>query len=460
MSQKTAKILIVDDNEDLQFNISSLLESEGFKTYTAGNGVTALSEVRSKKPDLILLDMKLPGMDGLKILEEVKKIDKSITVIMLTAYGDVKSAVHAMKSGVYDYITKPFNNDEIVLTITKALATRDLSKEVETLRKQLEEKHYTDAVVSESAEFRQVLNQVEIISPTNMTVVIQGESGTGKEIVARMLHGKSPRKDMPLIAIDCGAIPETLVESELFGHEKGAFTGAQNQKEGKFEIANGGTIFLDEITNLSEANQIKLLRVIQERKVHRLGGKKDIQIDVRIIAASNVKLEDAVANGKFRHDLFYRLNEFQIKLPALRERRDDIPVLAKFFIEDANREMLKEVAGFTPEAMKILIDYDWPGNVRELKNAVRRAVVMAEGNRVKPENISLTIFHKNPAAAGAEQEPAGNNGASSFENATRDLERELIKKALTDSGGNKLKAAELLNMNRKTLYRKMKNLGL
>lgn len=459
MMQKPPKILIVDDNEDLQFNLSSLLDSEGFKTYTAGNGVTALIEIKSKNPNLVLLDMRLPGMDGMQILDEIKKIDKSIIVIILTAFGDIKNVVRAMKKGAYDYITKPFDNEEIVLTIRKALETQSLNKEVQVLRKQLEEKHYTDAVIGESVRFKQALKQVSIIAPTNMTVVIQGESGTGKEVIAKMIHEQSPRKDSPIIAIDCGAIPESLVESELFGHEKGAFTGAVGQQEGKFELANGGTIFLDEIANLSDANQIKLLRVIQERKVHRLGGKKDIKIDVRIIAASNVTLEDSVEDGKFRHDLFYRLNEFQIKLPALRERKDDIPIFAKYFLEDANREMGKEIAGFTPEAMQMLLNYDWPGNVRELKNAVRRSVVLAENDHVTPENISFTIIKNNN-----NRTEFHSNGASgkisTIEDATKVFERELIEKALNQTGGNKINAAELLQMNRKTLYRKMKILGM
>jgi transcriptional regulator with PAS, ATPase and Fis domain len=326
------------------------------------------------------------------------------------------------------------------------------------LRKQLEEKHYSDAVLGKSEQFKHVLKQVGVIAPTNMTVVIQGESGTGKEVIAQMIHQESPRKENQIIAIDCGAIPESLVESELFGYEKGAFTGAITQKEGKFELANGGTIFLDEITNLSDANQIKLLRVIQERKIHRLGGKKDIKIDVRIIAASNVKIEDAVAEGNFRHDLFYRLNEFQIKLPALRERKDDIPVFAKHFLDDANREMSKDIKGFASEAMNVLLEYNWPGNVRELKNIIRRAVVLAENEQIIPENISFTIINEKENYTNGLH--SNNNGISTLEDATKEFEKDLIKKTLNQTGGNKIRAAKLLQMNRKTLYRKMKILGL
>jgi DNA-binding NtrC family response regulator len=449
------RILIIDDNEDLRFNLTNLLGLEGYTTTAASNGVKGLEEVRTSQPAVVLLDMKLPGMDGMQILEELKKVDNEIIVIMLTAYGDVKSAVRAMKNGAYDYLTKPFDNEELILTIRKALDARKLSKEVAALRRRLEEKHYTEAVVGESEAFKKVLKQVEVIAPTNMTVVIEGESGTGKEVVARMIHEKSGRKGKPMIAIDCGAIPESLVESELFGHEKGAFTGAHSQKEGKFELAQGGTIFLDEITNLSESSQIKLLRVLQERKVQRLGGKKDIRVDVRIIAASNVKLEAAVVSGKFREDLFFRLNEFCIQLPPLRERRKDIPVLAKYFMEDANREMGKDITGITPEAMEILLDFPWRGNIRELKNVIRRAVVMCEGSHIGPEEITLRIIPKGEQAA----ELSG-NGEYGLEEAIRELEKEMIANALRKANGNKAKAAEILRLGRKKLYRKMKVLGL
>lgn len=267
-------ILIVDDNEDLQFNLSNIIQSEGYNVLTAGEGNRAIKEVKSKSPDLVLLDMRLPGKDGMTILKEIKNIDSNIIVIMLTAYGDVKGAVNAMKLGAYDYITKPFDNEELIICIKKAIETQKLSNEVKYLRKQLDEKNLLDEVIGKSKEFKHVLKQVELIAPTSMTVMIQGESGTGKEIICKLIHKLSIRKEQPLIAIDCGAIPDTLVESELFGHEKGAFTGADYTKQGKFEQANGGTLFLDELTNLTEASQMKLLRVLQERTIHRIGGKK------------------------------------------------------------------------------------------------------------------------------------------------------------------------------------------
>ena len=449
-------ILIVDDNEDLRFTLSDIIKCEGYKVLEAGEGTKALKQIKSNSPELVLLDMRLPGMDGMKILEEIKKFDSNIIVIMLTAFGDVKGAVKAMRLGAFDYLTKPFDNEELLIIIKKALDTRNLTKEVESLRKQLDEKNLLDEVIGQSPEFSQVLKQAQIIGPTNMTVMIQGESGTGKEIICKLIHKLSLRKSQPLIAIDCGAIPDTLVESELFGHEKGAFTGADSPKQGKFEQAHGGTLFLDELTNLTEANQMKLLRVLEERKVQRLGGKKLIDVDVRIIAASNIKLFDAVQNKNFRSDLYYRLNEFHINLPLLKDRKDDIPILAKYFLDQANRELSKNVKGFTPEGARRLLNYGWPGNVRELKNIIKRAVLLCESNNITPVELGLDSITFDTSSLTQSQ----NEASGSLEDATKQVEKELIIKALEQTGGNKIKAAKLLKMNRKTLYRKIKNLGI
>ena len=448
-------ILIVDDNEDLQFNLSNIIQSEGYNVISAGEGKKALKEVKSKSPNLVLLDMRLPGMDGMTILEEIKKIDSNIIVIMLTAFGEVKGAVNAMKLGAYDYITKPFDNEELLLCIKKALDSQKLSNEVISLRKQLDERNVLDEAIGQSKEFQQVLKQVTLIAPTNMTVMIQGESGTGKEIICNLLHKLSLRKEQPLVAIDCGAIPDSLVESELFGHEKGSFTGADYTKQGKFEQANGGTLFLDELTNLTPASQMKLLRVIQERQIHRIGSKKAIPIDVRIICASNIKLSDAVENGNFRNDLFYRLNEFHINLPLLKDRKDDIPILAKYFMDDANKEFSKSVKGFSPESAKKLLDYSWPGNVRELKNIVRRAVLLTDGEAIQNDALALNMLNTS-----SQNQGKTDMDTSTLEGATKQVEKEMILKALEESNGNKIKAAKLLQMNRKTLYRKIKNLGI
>ena len=343
------------------------------------------------------------------------------------------------------------------MIIKNSLQTQYLSREVKELRRKLGEKKPIEERMGESPQIKQVLKQVEIIAPTNMTVIIQGASGTGKELVAQMIYQKSLRKDKPFVAIDCGAIPETLVESELFGYERGAFTGAEDRRKGKFEQANSGTLLLDEITNLSDAVQMKLLRVIQERRLQHLGGKIDISMDVRIIVASNVNLSEAARAGKFRNDLYHRLNEFQIELPKLTERKEDIPILAKYFLEEANGEFNKKVNGISSEAMKFLLNYSWPGNVRELRNIIRRAVLLAESDSIEPGNFSPD----NLKPYGEKMDvPQPLNKGVSFEEITREFQKDLIKKALVEAGGNKLKSAEILKMNKKTLYRKIKTLQL
>lgn len=448
-------ILIVDDNKYIRFALTDLLKGAGYEVFSVGEAINALREVKEKNPDLVILDIKLPGGDGMKLLEGIKKIDSSIGVIMLTAYGEVRTAVQAMKNGAYDYITKPFNNEEIVIIVKKALDNRRLLQEVTTLRKRLAESSLPVNAIGKSEAFMQVLTQVDIIAPTNMTVVLQGDSGTGKEVIANLIHKKSLRKDKPLVAIDCGAIPETLIESELFGHEKGAFTGADAQKQGKFEQAQGGTLFLDEVTNLSDSNQMKLLRVIEEKKLTRLGSKKNVEVDVRIIAATNSKLANAVKQGKFRSDLYFRLNEFHIDIPLLRDRKDDIPLFIESFILEANTELNRTVKGVTPGVMKMLMNYDWPGNVRELRNVIRRAVLTSESDMIR----SLPPLQE---IASPGESPAGNftAGDSSYDRFTKEFERDLIMKALQESNGNKSKAAKALNMNERTFYRKIKNLGL
>lgn len=453
------RILIVDDEEDFQFTVSDILKDEGYETIAVSNGRGALKAIKRNSPDLVLLDIKLPDMDGMKILEKIKKIDNELNVIMITGYGGINEAVRAMKLGAFDYVTKPFDNIELIIRIKKALQTRYLSKEVESLKKRLSEKIFAEEVVGKSPQIKRVMNQVKIIAPTNLTVIIQGESGTGKELIAQMIHQESKRKDSSFIAIDCGAIPETLAESELFGYEKGAFTGSDVRKEGRFEQANGGTLFLDEITNLSNAIQMKLLRVIQERKLQHLGGKKDIKIDVRVIVATNVDLYKAVKSGKFRNDLFHRLNEFNILLPALRERKEDIPILAKHFLDMANKELNRKIKGFSAEAMKFLHDYNWPGNVRELKNIIRRAVILTNydiSEYISLASLSLDIIKPQDEIDITKTFAEG----LSLENMTKNFERDLIKKAIEKAGNNKTYAAKILKIQRKSLYRKMKKLGL
>jgi len=464
------KILIVDDDKDMQDILSSLINTEGYEAITAGDGRKALKEIRTHSPDLVLLDIRLPEMDGMDVLKEIKKIDKNLPVIMLTAYEDVKGAVQAMKLGAFDYITKPFDNEEMVLNIKRAFQTCYLSREVENLRKILEGKRIVERFLGESPPIKQILNQVKIIALTDMTVIIQGESGTGKELIARMIHQESLRHDKPFIAVDCGTIPENLVESELFGYERGAFTGADKRKEGKFESANEGTLFLDEVTNFPQSLQVKLLRAIQERKVQHLGGTKEVKIDVRIVAATNAILSDEVKEGRFRDDLYHRLNEFNIVLPPLRERKDDIPLLAKYFLEEANLEFNKKIEGISGDAMKSLLEYYWPGNVRELRNEIRKAVLLADSNTIR--EINLPLPSPPPSRGGGWGE---GNLFADFDRlnldkdislreitkkATEKIEKEIIKEALAKAKNNKVKAAKILKIDRMTLYSKIKSLGL
>ena len=453
-------ILIVDDDKDIRFFVSSALRDEGYETIVAGDGNRALKQVTKRSPNLVLLDVKLPGVDGIEILQKLKTIDKDIIIIMITAYGNVKGAVEAMKYGAFDYISKPFHSEELVLTIKRALETQSLSKEVEILRKRLDGKADVENLMGESTRIKQVFEQVKIIAPTNMTVIVQGESGAGKELVAQMIHQESIRKEKPFVAIDSGAIPDALVESELFGYEKGAFTGADTSKEGKFEQAHGGTLFLDEITNLPEAAQVKLLRVVEGRKLHHIGGRKSIGIDVRIIVATNTDLSEVVRRGKLREDLFHRLNEFHIELPPLRERKEDIAVLSKRFLEEANEELGKNVKGFSSEAVKLLLDYHWPGNVRELKNTVKKAVLLAGSKDIVPANLSLSGASPRRKVDFQRDLEKGVSLREITKKVTREVERDIIKRTLEKANGNKTRTAKILKIDRMTLYSKLKEFQL
>jgi len=456
------RILIVDDDKDLRFNLSAVLREEGHEVIAASDGKQTIKVIDKSSPDLVLLDIKLPGMDGVELLQEIKRKWNNLPIIMLTANSDVKSAVKAMKLGAYDYITKPFDDEELILIIKKALHTQYLCREVEHLRKKLGQTFAPiEEAMGESVRIRQVLKHVDIIAATNMTVVLQGESGTGKEVIAKLIHEKSLRKDNPFVAIDCGAIPDTLVESELFGYEKGAFTGAEERKDGKFEQANGGTLFFDEITNIPNSIQMKLLRAVQERKFQHLGGKTNISVDVRIIVATNINLLEAVRLGKFRDDLFHRLNEFNINLPPLRERKEDLPVLIKYFVNESNGDLGKNVGGVSSEAVRLLIDYPWPGNVRELKNVIKRAVLLADSKEITPACLSL---NECTCSAQASQSPGmpisdtkeGDSLKEVKEKSSSQIEEKMIKEALVKAGGNKTKAASFLKIDRTTLYSKIK----
>lgn len=444
------KILIVDDNEVMRFTLTELLEESGFESNAVGDGIAALEEVKNNFYDLVILDLRLPGMNGLEILRKIKLSNKTLPVIMLTAFGEITTAVQAIKQGAHDFITKPFDNEAIIISIRKALEMKYLSQEVNILRKKLDEKYRHGNVIGKSEAMQKVFEQVKLVAPTNLSVLIEGESGTGKEIIACLIHSSGDRTHKHFIAVDCGAIPESLIESELFGHEKGAFTDAKNAKEGKFELANEGTIFLDEITNLSEANQIKLLRVLQERKVTRLGAKKSISLDIRIIAATNIKLADAVNSKRFRQDLYYRLNEFVLELPPLRERKEDISLFVEHFINDSNKELNRNVKGVSDKVMEKLMSHSWNGNVRELRNIIRRSVLMSKAEIIDSIDIPDDIRF-------LAQETAKTTSISEIKD---ELEKDIILKAIQDANGSKILAAKNLNMNERTFYRKIKNLGI
>ena len=461
------KILIVDDNKNMQIILQNLLVDEGYNVISTTNGRDGLKAVTEESPDLVLLDIRLPEMNGIDILQQITKLEKEIPVIMITAYGDVETAVETMKLGAFDYITKPFVNEELKLVIRKALDTNELKQEVKVLRQQLKAKKADEITMGNSTTIMRIIKQVELVASTDMSVIIQGKSGTGKEIIANLIHKKSKRKNKAFIPIDCGAIPDTLVESELFGYQKGAFTGASTAKKGKFEIANGGTLFLDEITNLPPSAQAKILRVIQEKMITKVGGTKPINIDVRIIVATNLDMIKAVQEHHFRDDLFHRLNEFSLSLPTLKERKDDIPIIAEQFLKESNIELEKNILGFSPEAMSILESYPWPGNVRELKHVIKKAVLLEETDHITPNALDLE-FGKAPRSPFKESldkyyEMIITKGSTISEVTaivSAEMERVLIKRILVEAKYNKSKAARILGIDRNTLYSKLKGLGI
>jgi DNA-binding NtrC family response regulator len=451
-------ILIIDDDRDMCLALTDLLEKE-YNVRAVYNGKAGLKSIEDTQPDLVLLDYRLPDTDGMKVLEKIKKINKGLPVIILTAFGEVKTAVGAMKAGAYDYIAKPFENDEIRLVVEKVMQVQSLSREVMILKQRLEEKNEFPNFVGKSPVMQKVYEQIQRVAPTNFTVFLQGESGTGKELAARTIHFNSMHKEKPFITVDCGALPETLIESELFGYEKGAFTGADKNKLGQFELAEGGTIFLDEITNLTPSTQAKLLRVIQEREIQHLGGKKKISVNVRVITASNLPLEKAVETGRLREDLYHRLNEFNIYLPSLRKRGEDIILLADYFLNEANKELRRNVRAISKKASSLLQKYSWPGNVRELRNAVKRAVLLAD-DIVLPEY--LQISHRssesleNIDTAKKRKVPL----KKAKDKAIESTEKKAIQEALIKTKYHRGKTAKILGISYRALYNKIKKYGI
>jgi two-component system response regulator HydG len=494
------KILIIDDDRDMCLLLKRFLTRHGFEVLEAYSGKKALELLESVEPSLVMCDFRLEDMEGNVLLAKVKEIYPQVPVIIITGYSDIKIAVEVMKMGAYDYITKPLFPDEILVTIRKALeaassqdtgavhesragatpspspvssattaSSTDAAKGPQLI-------HSGDYIFGDTQTFKTLLQQIDLVAPTNYSVIIYGESGSGKEAIAQEIHKRSKRKSKPFVAIDCGALSKELAGSELFGHEKGSFTGALNQKTGSFEIANGGTIFLDEVANLSYDIQISLLRVVQERKMRRVGGVKDIDLDVRIIIASNEKLWDAARKGKFREDLYHRFNEFSIDVPPLRQRQDDIMLFANHFLQTTNAELGKNLKRFSPEVENIFRNYVWYGNLRELKNVIKRATLLSDGEQVEATSLPFEISHYNKlqfdkgpapeaqqmsnsyasAGGGEDGESTRSLSETTLKGASIDAEYDMILKALKKVNFNKSKAAKLLNIDRKTLYNKMK----
>jgi len=462
LKERKAPILIVDDDKDICEILSVLMRREGLKTLVAHNGDTALNIIRSKMPDVMLLDIKMPGMDGMEVLKRAKDLDEGLPVVMITAYANIQGAVDAIRLGAHDYLAKPFDDHEVIRVVRRALAERDLKLRLRNLSGRIQGDSYIREMMGPSDVVGQLIYEVNCVAKSDFTIVILGETGSGKELLARAIHETSPRSECPFVPVDCGAIPETLLESELFGHEKGAFTGAELKKPGKFEVAKGGTIFLDEILNMPLGSQAKLLRVLQEKKVYRVGSTKPISVDVRLLVASNRDLEDAVISGSFRRDLFYRLNEFTIKTPSLRERREDIPYLAKRFLDLTNRELSKNVKGFSESAVERLIAFDWPGNVRQLRSTIRRAVLLAT-EIITEEHLDLKTVSLPDLAFTSKVQGMPWKNLSLKEIVRRHtiaVEREVLCQVLKYTGWNKAKASRILQADYKTIHNKVKQLGI
>jgi two-component system response regulator AtoC len=457
MTPAPATILVVDDEHLIRWSLEQQLRREGYSVLLAENGAEALRKAQGECPDLVLLDIRLPDADGLAILERLRDSAPDVLTIMITAHGGVESAVRAMKLGAYDYIIKPFDPEELKLTIKKALETRALRREVARLYAQQREGAGLNAIVGESLPVQEIKGLIQRIAQSDATtVLLEGESGTGKDLVARVIHFESARAQAPFLAVNCAALPEHLLESELLGHEKGAFTDAKAQKKGLFEQADGGTVYLDEIGDMRMNLQAKLLRLIEEKTFRRLGGVRDLKVDVRIVAATNRDLRKAMEDGEFRKDLYYRLKVFPVHLSALRERPEDILPLAHHFLSMYVRDSRRAIAGFTPEAEYRLTTYVWPGNVRELRNAVERAVIMARGPRIGPEDLPHEIAAPAPEAGGPSQPAPSVPGQMTLE----EVERRLIEEALAATQGNQVRAARMLGITRDTLRYRMKKFGL
>lgn len=464
------KILIIDDDLDMCTLLSRFLNKKGFETEMAHNGVKGLAKFNEQHFDIVLCDFRLGDKDGKDVLLKIKEANSQTIVIIITGYSDIKTAVDVIKLGAFDYITKPLIPDEVINVIEKALAapsaeaiTPAVTAPVQKNKRQYATSANKEFLVGQDGETARVYKQIDIVAGTNYSIILYGESGTGKEVIAKTIHETSNRKNRPFVAMDCGTLSKELAGSELFGHVKGAFTGAFTDKEGHFELANGGTLFLDEVVNLSPEVQAALLRVIQERKFKRVGGTKEMDVDVRIIVASNENLQDAYRKGKFREDLYHRFNEFSINLPPLRERKDDIPLFADFFLDKTNNELKKNIEGYEDDVMEMFINYNWPGNLREFRNVVRRAVLLTPSGKINSKVLPWEITNARMHANNHHQsDPAPGKIGNGFskevdlKDAAAKAEYDAIMNVLKEVNFNKTRAAEILKIDRKTLYNKIK----
>ncbi len=476
ISNDKITILVIEDNVGICNMMARILADAGYQVNMAYDGASGIEAYKKESPGLLLLDINLPDINGIEVLRQIKLLNKEIPVIIVSAQEDVRLAVEAIKLGAYDYIKKPFNNDDIILVVKRAIQEKVMRREIFVLKTQLKESMPLSEQMGYSKEIERLNEQINCVAPTNFTVIIFGETGSGKELVSRCIHQRSARSDKPFMVVDCGSIPDTLVESELFGHEKGSFTGAQIKKIGRFEYASGGTILLDEIGNLPLSTQSKLLRVVEEKRITPIGSNKEVEVDVRIIAAGNERLESLVESGRFRMDLYQRLNKFFIEIPPLKQRQGDIEFLCNKFMSITNSELNKNIRGITKEALEILLSYDWPGNVRELKNIISRSVLLAE-DVIEPKHLVIDKKYLRPinegiasAAAYVKQQTEEDTFPKDFKTyydekqplrdmvnkCIEDAEKRFITETLKKTGGNKRKAAKMLNINYKTMYYKVK----
>jgi two-component system nitrogen regulation response regulator NtrX len=451
------KILVVDDEESIRISLAGILEDEDFSISFADNGITALDMVRKSMPDLVLLDIWMPQMDGLETLGNLKHLNPDLVVIMMSGHGTIETAVKSTKMGAYDFIEKPLSLEKLLVTVRNALSMKRLKAENESLRELTFSDH---EMTGTSPPMKKLKDQIKLVAPTNASVLITGENGTGKELVARTLHFQSSRRGKAFVEINCAAIPEELIESELFGHEKGAFTGAVALKKGKFDLADGGTIFLDEIGDMSLKTQAKVLRILQERKFERVGGTKTVEVDVRVIAATNKILEEEIKSGNFREDLFYRLNVVPFTVPPLRERREDVPLLTEHFLNNFCKREGREKKRFSPEAMELLKDYEWPGNVRELKNIIERLVIMTEGGVIDVAALPLFMTSHGVTRELMPSRLENVLECNTLREAREEFEKEFILQKLEENNWNVSRTAEIIELERSNLYRKMKSYGI